>query len=410
MSVEPRFLQIHALTPYVAALLNRDDVGRAKRLPFGGAERTRVSSQCLKRHWRRAVDEWSFDQLGVPLAVRSRITFRKEIAEPLIAEGLPSDVVVTVVAALQAKLLGASAKAEKERSQKKGRQGEGENSSDLLERLDTNQVIVLGRPEIEFIKNAARDLAHDATAVKDATKAAETYVKENRANLEALSKASGLDGALFGRMVTSDYLARGDAAVHVAHAFTVHGEEAEPDYFTAVDDLRQSAGEMGSGLIATSELTSGLFYVYVVVDVRLLVSNLEGCDARGWHEADRDLASSVVEHLIHLIASVSPGAKRGSTAPYGYAELMMIEAGARQPRSLANAFLRPVSTRGDLRANAFRGLGEHLAGFDRMYGRRELRRFASIADPGALPADPAEGLDALAAWAAGLVRDGGDAA
>ena len=44
----PRFLQIHTLHSYPAALLNRDDSGRAKRMPFGGAVRTRISSQCLK--------------------------------------------------------------------------------------------------------------------------------------------------------------------------------------------------------------------------------------------------------------------------------------------------------------------------------------------------------------------------
>ena len=50
----PKFIQIHTLTAYPAALLNRDDAGLAKRLPFGGATRIRVSSQCLKRHWRKA--------------------------------------------------------------------------------------------------------------------------------------------------------------------------------------------------------------------------------------------------------------------------------------------------------------------------------------------------------------------
>jgi CRISPR system Cascade subunit CasC len=58
MSIEPRFVQIHWLASYPGALLNRDDSGLAKRLPFGGATRTRVSSQCLKRHWRTAEDEY----------------------------------------------------------------------------------------------------------------------------------------------------------------------------------------------------------------------------------------------------------------------------------------------------------------------------------------------------------------
>ncbi len=55
----PRFLQVHTLHSYAAALLNRDDSGLAKRIRFGGVSRTRISSQCLKRHWRHAqvVDE-----------------------------------------------------------------------------------------------------------------------------------------------------------------------------------------------------------------------------------------------------------------------------------------------------------------------------------------------------------------
>ncbi len=58
-----RFLQIHTLHSYPAALLNRDDSGLAKRLPFGGAIRTRISSQCLKRHWRVARGEFAINSI-----------------------------------------------------------------------------------------------------------------------------------------------------------------------------------------------------------------------------------------------------------------------------------------------------------------------------------------------------------
>src|SRR5216684_3706791 len=68
----PRFIQIHSLIAYPAALLNRDDSGLAKRLPFGGATRTRISSQCLKRHWRVTEDEWSLSKIGPQMSVRSR--------------------------------------------------------------------------------------------------------------------------------------------------------------------------------------------------------------------------------------------------------------------------------------------------------------------------------------------------
>ena len=66
----------------------------------------------------------------------------------------------------------------------------------------------------------------------------------------------------------------------------------------------------GADHIGDVELTAGLFYGYVVVDVPGLVSNLDG--VRGGRLvgcADRELAAKVVEHLVHLIATVSPGSE-----------------------------------------------------------------------------------------------------
>ena len=188
----------------------------------------------------------------------------------------------------------------------------------------------------------------------------------------------GLIGALFGRMVTSDPAANIDAAVHVAHAFTVHPEESESDYFSVVDDLQPTEDDPGADHIGDVELTAGLFYGYVVVDVPGLVSNLMGCESGDRQSADRELAAKVVEHLIHLIATVSPGAKRGSTAPYAYANLMLIEAGSRQPRSLANAFREPVEKPQDDKAAL--ALSCHLSKLDAAYGARESRRIMSLDD------------------------------
>ena len=46
------FIQLHLLTAYPAANLNRDDSGSPKTVILGGATRLRVSSQSLKRAWR----------------------------------------------------------------------------------------------------------------------------------------------------------------------------------------------------------------------------------------------------------------------------------------------------------------------------------------------------------------------
>ncbi len=72
------FLEIHTLTSYPASLLNRDDAGFAKRIPFGGAVRTRVSSQCLKRHWRVYEGEHALKTIpDVGDTVRSRVAFEE---------------------------------------------------------------------------------------------------------------------------------------------------------------------------------------------------------------------------------------------------------------------------------------------------------------------------------------------
>ena len=204
-------------------------------------------------------------------------------------------------------------------------------------------------------------------------------------------------------MVTSDPAANIDAAVHVAHAFTVHQEESESDYFSVVDDLQRDDEDPGAAHIGDMELTAGLFYGYLVVDVPGLVSNLEGCTADQLEDADRTLAAKVVEHLTHLIATVSPGAKLGSTAPYTCADLMLIEAGSRQPRSLANAFRTPVKAQVK---DAAKQLSNYLAKLDAAYGIRESRRVMDSRKTAQSPARSVCPWTTLAAWVADAVRGG----
>jgi CRISPR system Cascade subunit CasC len=77
--------------------------------------------------------------------------------------------------------------------------------------------------------------------------------------------------------------------------------------------------------------------------------------------------------LLHLIATVSPGAKKGSTAPYTYAELVLLEAGSRQPRTLSNAFRKPAELGGDVRKDALLSLSTYVSGLDQVYGQHEVR-------------------------------------
>lgn len=386
----PRFLQIHTLHSYPAALLNRDDSGRAKRMPFGGAVRTRISSQCLKRHWRNADGESSLNAVaGFVEAVRSRNVIERAVMQPIKETDAATDAVVKAV----------------EDAFNKGVYG----------KEGTQQPLLLGLPEVEYLREKAAAICRKHPQNADAAKKAveKLFDKKTdkggegenfRAFREQTKLPGGLTGALFGRMVTSDTAANIDAAIHVAHAFTVHGEERESDYFSVVDDLQRADEDSGAAHIGDTELTAGLFYGYVVVDVPGLVSNLEGCTANEWNTADTDrtMAAQVVHHLLHLIATVSPGAKLGSTAPYSCADLMLVEAGCRQPRSLANAFRKPVAPQTDAAVEALSG---YLAKLDAAYGAKETRRVMSVEDYG-IPEAESACLDDLAKWARESVRNG----
>lgn len=382
----PRFLQIHTLHSYPAALLNRDDSGLAKRMPYGGSVRTRISSQCLKRHWRVAEDEFALHNIpNAEEAVRSRDIVSRRVMEPLRNASNASEEVFNAI----------------EEAFQKGVYGDkGTKRSD-------RQPLLLGLPEVEFLRGEAHSICVEhANNAKDAGDAAAALFNGQSSNFRAFRETAslpgGLEGALFGRMVTSDPAANIDAAIHVAHAFTVHPEESESDYFSVVDDLQGDEDDPGAAHIGDMELTAGLFYGYVVVDLPGLVSNLEGCDAQEWDNADKSLAGKVIEHLVHLIATVSPGAKLGSTAPYSYAELMLIEAGSRQPRSLANAFRCPSPAQ---TADAAAALAGYLTQLDNAYGVREARRVMSVVDCD-IPKADCLCLDDLASWAASAVQSG----
>lgn len=367
-----RFVQIHTLTAFPASLLNRDDAGYAKRLPFGGSPRIRVSSQCLKRHWRTSDGPHALDGLaGSVDTVRSRYAFDIKIRQPLEADGVPAELAEAIAAKLQELFIGMS-NAKKAEKAKKGDEAAEASDDDKKIKVQTPQVVILGQPELDYALSLAREIgARDDVTAKNVAKEIDKLNKGDlKKNLEALRLATGLNAALFGRMVTGDVLAHMDAAVHVAHAFTVHAEDAEPDYFSAVDDLAGLArDDHGSGHINTAELTTGLFYSYVVVDVPLLKKNLGG---------DAQLAGDVVERLVHLITTESPGAKKGSTAPYARASMVLAELGDEQPRTLANAFFSPVEKKGDVMASTFRALKSHLGELDAMYGAGETRKYAAI--------------------------------
>jgi len=391
------FLQIHTLTSYPATLLNRDDAGLAKRITFGDDLRLRISSQCLKRHWRVSMQ----DSLPLPFGLRTRRFFSREICRRLIDEkGLSVEQAVLLAKTLMSLLLPPSekAKAEKTRRATRGKRAAAgapdptagdAPDMDAAEAADstappqtaapdpddptlmTNQVILFGKPEADYLVNLLADCASKG---EGAVRALTDILTSKKANFSAMLRQAGhgnlyagVEGAMFGRFVTSSILARTDAPVHVLHAHTVHGQAQEIDFFTAVDDLNRE-DETGSALADDMELGAGVYYGYINVDIPLLVSNFTGCDPQAWRSQESAEVRQTLATLIRTIATVSPGAKRGATAPYAYSDFVLLEAGRQQPRCLSNAFLQALRPRGNLTAQAVVALGDYLRKQEGMFG------------------------------------------
>jgi CRISPR system Cascade subunit CasC len=182
---EPRFLQIHTLHSYTAALLNRDDSGLAKRLPYGGAIRTRISSQCLKRHWRTADrDPHSLHRIeGAELAFRSRELVTKKIIAPLKAKH-PAR--IEVLDALEPEIQKAvyGDKADK------GKQ--------------SRQTLLFGAPELAWLSDQVEKLTIDARDAASAKDAAAAWIKTFKENIKVMRDGAALPWGANSRLIWPD--------------------------------------------------------------------------------------------------------------------------------------------------------------------------------------------------------------
>ena len=383
------FVEIHSLHTYIGALLNRGQEGEAKTLLVGGRLRTMISSQCRKRHWRKADGEFAIANIqGAEESVRSRNVIPELVMKNIREEGhCTPETADAVETQLNVQIYGNEGAQERHR-----------------------QCLLMGLPEINFIRAKAGEVCNthpgDPNAAAGAIEKMFNPKTEEGRNFQTMLRAvplrGGLTAAMFGRMNTADPDANMEGAISVNHAFTIHAEEPTHDFFTAIDDLSQGRS---TAMLGYTELNSGIYYSYVAVDVKQHVANTQACKPEDWRKADRELTAQTVRHLVHLIATVSPGAKKGSTAPFGIADLMLAEIGTGQPRNLANAYLNPC--RPNLE-DAFQALTDQMEGEDRMMGNQRSRMFASTHNP-KIPWGQQTSLHNLAEWVAEAIRKGNTA-
>lgn len=322
------FLQLHLLTSYPPANLNRDDLGRPKTALMGGSQRLRVSSQSLKRAWR--ISDVFKNAVGGHIGTRTKELGRKKVYDPLIGKGVSPEMALKwsqAIGGVFGKLRGA----DKERP---------------LQELEIEQLVHVSQEELAAVHALVEEIAKRGSGPSDD-------------ELKLLKKRhSSTDIALFGRMLASQVSYNVEGAAQVAHAITVHKVAVEDDYFTAVDDLNEREEDLGAAHVGESEFGAGLFYLYVCIDRELLEENLGG---------DADLAKKSIAGLVEAAATVAPTGKQNSFASRARASYILAEKGDQQPRGLSVAFLKPAKGP-DMMASAISELQNTRENMDKAYG------------------------------------------
>ena len=357
-----RFVQMHVLTSYPPANLNRDDTGRPKTALMGDALRLRVSSQSLKRAWRTSsVFEQLLPNADRMIGDRTKRIGLEWVHKRLVANGVPDELSRTWTKDIQ-------------RAYGEPESPDGDPDTELLigqlahvspaehERLSAfvdslAAFLIRGKADelVESIQKAiqARNKASDK-------KKANASLARKLAEALLVKEGTAVDIAMFGRMLAAVPAFNFDAAVQVAHAITVHRAAVEDDYFSAVDDLNRE--NKGAGHIGERGFGAGLFYLYLCIDRDLLTENLGD---------EPDLTARALAALVHAVTKVAPTGMQNSHGSRAYASFVLAEKGLQQPRSLAQSFLKPIKPRAeedDMLAMAVNAMERRCENFDKVYG------------------------------------------
>lgn len=340
----PRYLDVHVLQTVPFANLNRDDLGSPKSVVYGGATRTRVSSQCWKRAVRLEVEQAISDP-----AVRTR-RVPAEVADRLAARGWSPE----AAAAAGAQIALSANKKEGLKLEDKG---------------GTSVLLYLPRAALDALADLADRHREAIEQTVGAKKPKAVLPVDEVAAL--LSERNGVIN-LFGRMLAELPGAGVDGAVQVAHAFTTHEVAPEIDFFTAVDDCLP-ADAVGSGHMNSAEFSAGVFYRYASVDLTGLLDNLGG---------DQTMARELTGEFLQAFIASLPTGKQTSTAANTLPDLVHIAVRADRPVSLAAAFEAPVRPENGLAAPSRRELSRYAERLEQLWGRQGIIRsgYASIED------------------------------
>ncbi len=342
--------EIHMLKNYPPTNLNRDENGAPKTCLFGGVNRGRISSQCLKRTWRMSPvfqQEIGAENLGI----RTR-KLPDLVGEKLLEMGVDPQIVEEIVPKISE--FGKKEKKEDKKSETAAEETEKQKSN------ITAQVIAFGPQDIQAVAEAVKEKLDACSSPKE-IKALKGKDLENAVK-GANDRAVTLDIALFGRMVTSEVFRNVEASMQVAHAISTNKVAMESDYFTAMDDLLR--GDSAAAMLDDTDYNSACYYLYAALDTDILRENLRHADNA------EEIIAKAVPALIRTMAFTNPSGKQNSFAGHVLPGAVLVECKqAKIPTSMVNAFVEPVRPGGkDLLGSSIEKLANEVDATARNYG------------------------------------------
>ena len=335
------YVDIHVIQSLPPSCINRDDSGSPKSAVYGSVRRLRVSSQS----WKRAVRLYFKNHLNTS-NLGTRTKHLAQIIATQIGEidsGLSETALTLAIKAINAA-------------------------------ADKNKKIIAVDNKGNFKKESTplffaspEQVRRTAELVVTSQQTGKRLSKKDVQ--QTLSAQSGIDIALFGRMVASTPVLNVDAACQVAHAISTHAAENEYDFFTAVDDEKSRSEEedAGAGMMGTVEFSSATMYRYATVNIDMLRHNL----------GDGEAALRALEVFIRGFCLSMPTGKQNTFANRTVPEAVVVTVREDQPVSLVGAFEEAVpadAARGYV-ARSVEALARHAATIEDNYGLEPLRSF-----------------------------------
>jgi CRISPR system Cascade subunit CasC len=396
-----KLIELHILQSFPVSCLNRDDVGSPKTAVFGGVNRARLSSQCLKRAIRdemrrqaaasdlvadrfkgkrtkRLVKDLA-DAMDTNQCEPARLALAEFVADQLSTLTSVRDEngqllvsTLTYLTPAEIKAIGQALNGKSELFALAATFTQAEEEHRHATEEEEAKLKAAGKDEKKKLEEAWKKkeetLKKSVDGAKKKCAAAMLGKDAIGAAIKSVHLKDGADIAIFGRMVASDPSLTVEGTAMFSHALSTHKADNDIDFFSAVDDAKTKADDAGAGMIGTLEFTSAVYYRYAAMNLDLLADK----DHLGDPAMSKEQRRAVVDAFLRaVVLAVPPARHNAMNAHTGPAYVVGIYRQAGQPMQLVNAFESPVSSRNGLVAPSCRELLLHRESVNEAFGLKE---------------------------------------